>query len=162
MAPINVNQLRGTIYTDQASLERDAEPLRTSIRNEFTTLSAILSRHEDVIRKRWTKKTVEQRKKALRDAWPEINTTHRPDFRVWRLSPRRVNAEASQAYMFPHINLEDLSRGPTLLRFLSSRGRHHPSLFVGIDFDNFEMGRKTGIIQRWAADTIDKLDGLDH
>jgi hypothetical protein len=39
------------------------------------------------------------------------------------------------AFMFPHINQEDLSMPRSLLHFMSARGRFHPSLFAVSDHE---------------------------
>jgi len=46
----------------------------------WVQLNTLLKRHEELVRKRWVKKTFAQRKIILSEAWPGIPATHRPDF----------------------------------------------------------------------------------
>jgi len=46
----------------------------------WVQLNTLLKRHEELVRKRWLKKTFAQRKIILSEAWPGIPATHRPDF----------------------------------------------------------------------------------
>ncbi|CAI6334407.1 unnamed protein product [Periconia digitata] len=122
----------------------------TSIFDNYETLQAILERHEALIRQRWTKKKPEQRKKQLLEAWPRMSKNHRPDFVAYKKEPeyaRQHRTKYRQAYLWPHINLEDLSQASTVLRFLNSRGRHSPATFSVIDQESVRTGLKTKAIR---------------
>lgn len=105
---------------------RETSARRLNLFDNYETLQKILDRFEDLIRKRWMKKTQEQRKKLLLDAWPQMPRAHRPDFQA----QRRERADQSQfrdSYLWPHMNQEDLARGRILLQLLNARGRNPPS-----------------------------------
>lgn len=113
-------------------------------------LRLIIERHEATIQKRWAKKTKEGRKKLLLAAWPHMSKTHRPDFEAFRTKPSQDEADTREdrrsAYLWPHINLEDLSKAKLLLLFLNSRGRNPPCAFAEADFEACRFGRTTGTI----------------
>ncbi|RDL41426.1 uncharacterized protein BP5553_01405 [Venustampulla echinocandica] len=103
----------------------------------------ILERHEDVLWKRWIKKTKVQRTAILLRAWPNMSSTHRPDYEALRKEGPQLKSRGTrfrEAYIWPYINVEDLVRGKTLLLFLNSRGRHSPSLFAHTDFEAMRLG----------------------
>ena len=131
---------------EQATVEEATKIIGYISHNVFAkwwVLSLVVKRHEERIRQRWAKKTREQRKKLLRNIWPEINTHHRPDFRHFLQEVRSdsvfLGPKRSAAYSFPTLNLEDLAEGKTLPLFLNSRGRHHPSKFTGIDIQSIPL-----------------------
>ena len=99
-------------------------------------LHTILQRYEDVLRKRWMKKTQEQRRNVLLTAWPHMSKTHRPDFQALQRESeqqRRTATRFRDAYLFPYINLEDLSKAKNLLLLLHSRGHNKPDVFAYFD-----------------------------
>ena len=96
------------------------------------------------------KKGREQRKKVLLDAWPNMSSTHRPDFQaLQRESPqqRKSGTKFRDAFLWPYINLEDLSTSKLLLLFLNSRGRHLPEVFAHADYDAAHLGMTSLAIQ---------------
>ncbi|KAJ8111837.1 hypothetical protein OPT61_g5657 [Boeremia exigua] len=98
----------------------------------YHKLNAILLRHEQLIRTRWTKKTVAQRRKILLKSWPwPIPQEHRPDdeFR-YRHHTGPNNGFRPIAALFPFINQEDLTKPKPLLVFLNARGRNTPWTFI--------------------------------
>ncbi|TKA29579.1 hypothetical protein B0A50_03592 [Salinomyces thailandicus] len=116
----------------------------TNIFANFRQLKAILDRHEACIKRRWAKKTKEQRRKILLIAWPNMSAAHRPDFEAFRLeSPedRQADSRFKQAFMWPYINLEDLAKPRTLLLFLNARGRNTPDVFAYADEEAARFGR---------------------
>jgi hypothetical protein len=93
-------------------------------------LCAILDRHESTIVKRWMKKSRPQRVKTLLAAWPNISASHRPDILAYRRESVRQRLNGTKyrnAYVFPQINLEDLSTSKTLLLFLQASARNEPT-----------------------------------
>lgn len=56
---------------------REARERSTEVLSKWNTLRQILERYEDVIRKRWTKKTKVQRAKLILAAWPDMSPKHR-------------------------------------------------------------------------------------
>ena len=119
-----------------AQVKREASSHVHQIFRDYNALNGILVRFEDVIRKRWVKKTPDQRKKVLLTAWPIMSTTHRPDFVALRsesLVQRKSGTKYKDAYMFPFINLEDLVKAKNLLLLFHSRGHNLPSVFAWTD-----------------------------
>ena len=112
-------------------------------------LRGILSRHESTIHKRWTKKTKHQRLQILQDGWPNMATTHRPDFYAFRReseAQRDAGTKFRDSFVWPYINQEDLLRPKSLLMMLKSRGRHQPCDFAAADGDAMYLGRITNAI----------------
>ena len=129
--------------------QNKASSLSKDLFAEWTTLEAILERHEAVIRRRWLKKSRDQRKRILLKAWPNMAAHHRPDFEAYckgGLAQSGSGFQLRNAYMFPHINLEDLSEGKNLPLLLNSRGRHHPEAFATADLRSGRLGFITGIV----------------
>ncbi|RYC65971.1 hypothetical protein CHU98_g238 [Xylaria longipes] len=58
----------------------------------------------------------------------------------------RSQSQPRDVYMWPSINLEDLSTGNTLLRFLNSRGRHFPATFATMDGQSTRLGGRSGAL----------------
>ncbi|MCJ1352732.1 MAG: hypothetical protein MMC33_002716 [Icmadophila ericetorum] len=130
-------------YPSPAKVRREAKTLSQEIFATWDTLHAILERHEEVIRRRWGKKSQEQRKKVLLTAWPNMAPHHRPDYSVMdKESPeQRANGtKYRDAYVWPYINLEDLVQPKSLLFFLNSRCRHLPDVFAHVDYDATHLG----------------------
>ena len=120
----------------------------------WTQLRSIVAHYETTLSKRWLKKTVDQRKKILLSAWPEIPEYHRPNLdmlrrvKFWNLRlGRSFRAAADRAARFPHINLEDLLQSDRLLRMISSRCREPPSKFTNADRNSIQFGLRIGIFR---------------
>ncbi|KAF2111934.1 hypothetical protein BDV96DRAFT_580891 [Lophiotrema nucula] len=117
--------------------------------DDWNTLHVIVERHEETIRKRWTKKSQQQRKAILLAAWPgsSMSTQHRPDVEAFRRETPARRAQGTQfkeAYLWPYINLEDLMKPKPLLIFLNSRGRNRPDKFVHSDLELAHLGQVSG------------------
>ncbi|KAH6664243.1 hypothetical protein B0J14DRAFT_608129 [Halenospora varia] len=128
-------------------VRKEARERSGDILSQWRTLQQILERHEEVIRKRWMKKTKSARAKILTACWPNMAVLHRPDFEAWRREGSRLRdnrAQFREAYMWPNINLEDLSKGKTMLIFLNSRGRYPPRFFARADHEATRLGRVAG------------------
>lgn len=96
------------------------------------------------------KKSREQRRKVLLSAWPSMASTHRPDFQaLQRETPeqRSSGTKFRDAFLWPYINLEDLSSSKLLLLFLNSRGRHLPEAFGHADYEAAHVGMTSLAIQ---------------
>jgi len=123
--------------------ERSTEAL-----SSWNKLRQILERHEDVIRKRWMKKTKTQRTAIVLKAWPNMSPAHRPDYEAMRKEnpsvKRPEGTRFREAYMWPNINIEDLTKGKTLLLLLNSRGRNTPQMFAHADFEAMRVGHVSG------------------
>ncbi|KAK5170245.1 uncharacterized protein LTR77_004831 [Saxophila tyrrhenica] len=127
-------------------VRREARDRSKQIFADWYQLRAILDRHAPAIHKRWGKKTKNQRKEILLAVWPNMAATHRPDFAAFRKENERQRAAGTKfrdAYMWPYINLEDLSKPRTLLLFLESRSRKTPDVFAAAGEDAAHLGMVT-------------------
>lgn len=116
-----------------------------SLLRHHKLLGAILSRHQTTINKRWLKKTNNQRRKIVLEAWDagtKMAPSHRPDFRARRklIEGKGTVGEHRDAFMMPYINQKDLVSPKTLLRFLTSRACHHPAEFALADANAMGLG----------------------
>lgn len=112
-------------------------------------MNGILDRHEPTIHKPWAKKTKNQRVQTLLGAWPKMSPFHRPDFAAFKRetpAQRDAGTKFRDAYMWPYINLEDLSKPKTLLLFLQARARKTFDVFAFADADAAHMGYVTKAI----------------
>ena len=115
----------------------------------WNLLKNIIERHESHIQKRWLKKTKEKRKEMLVQVFPDISTSHRPDFQAFKTKSSSLRQVPKRTpYLWPHINLEDLLKPKFLLILLNSRGRNPPDVFVRADFDACHLGMVTNVIGR--------------
>ncbi|KAK3691624.1 hypothetical protein LTR37_018503 [Vermiconidia calcicola] len=111
--------------------------------SDWKLLNDILDRHEATVQKRWAKKTKNQRVEILLTAWPKMSATHRPDFAAFRregMQDRETGTKFREAYMWPYINLEDLSKLKTLPLFLHARARNAPDVFALADGNAVHLG----------------------
>ncbi|KAJ5794323.1 hypothetical protein N7457_000922 [Penicillium paradoxum] len=132
-----------------ADVRQEAAARSRNISTVYQTLCDILERHEASIRKRWSKKTRQQRLKILLNAWPNMPAMHRPDFEAFRnesASARGRGTKYRDSFMWPYINQEDLLNTKTLPLLLNARGRHHPSHFAAADIAAMHMGLVTHAI----------------
>ncbi|KAE8453917.1 hypothetical protein EG329_007693 [Mollisiaceae sp. DMI_Dod_QoI] len=130
-------------------VRKEARERSTEVISRWSELRQILDRHEEMLRKRWLKKTKSQRTAILLQAWPKMASVHRPDYDAFlredALSePNRIKFR--EAYIWPYINIEDLSKGKTLLLFLNSRGRYSPRMFAHADFEAMRLGHVSGAV----------------
>lgn len=79
---------------------------------------------------------------------------HRPDFQalreqraLWVLEHRRDGAQHRDAYLFPHVNLEDLSNNKNFLLFIESRALNGPEIFAWSDSQQIRMAASAGAIR---------------
>lgn len=138
-------------YPTPSKVKHEARANSRDIFDSWTTLYAILERHEAVIRRRWAKKSQEQRKKILLSAWPNMSSNHRPDYKALQKETPKERARGtkySDAYLWPYINIEDLIQGKSLLLFLNSRGRNQPEAFSNADLEAAHVGVVSTAIQR--------------
>jgi hypothetical protein len=121
-----------------------ATSFSSSVFSDWTKLNAILKRFEAVIRKRWLKKSIKQRRDVLLTARPHMPHVHRPDFVGFRdlghLHVSRKVTCGGEVHLTPYINLEDLQQGHNLLLFIHSRGRKKPSVFASTDTGKAHLG----------------------
>jgi hypothetical protein len=119
---------------------RQAKQLASEIFESWEVLHTMLAHHEEIIRKRWAKKTRAQKRDILLIAWPGMSTSHRPDMdeNVFLnvatqdiTNPRR----GSESTAWPYINLEDLVEPNALPVFMDARGRNLPDKFAHADLE---------------------------
>ena len=115
-----------------------SKSLSSSIFDSWNSLRAMAERHEATIRKRWSKKTREQRKKILLAVWPDMATLHRPDIDAFKR--KKTSASSRAAYLWPSVNLDDLSKPKLFLIFLNARARNQPFVFAQADIDACRFG----------------------
>jgi hypothetical protein len=133
----------------RAEVKREAAQRSLKIFEHWNRLHEILKRHEDVLRKRWMKKSKEQRKKILLSAWPGMSSIHRPDFHALKTESeqqRRNGTRFRDAYLFPYINLEDLLKAKNMLLLFHSRGHTKPHVFAFFDLETQQIGRTSTAI----------------
>ena len=139
------------IFITIQEARKEAKAFSRDIFTSWATLNATLKRHESLIRRRWAKKSQEQRKRVLLNAWPNMPPVHRPDYKVLEREHRPKGQSGTQnrdAYLFPYINIEDLVQGKSLLHFLHSRGRNFPEAFANTDLDAAHLGIVSMAIDR--------------
>ncbi|KAF2823904.1 hypothetical protein CC86DRAFT_384433 [Ophiobolus disseminans] len=118
------------------TIARHAAELGKNVCDDYGTLNNTMIRYEALIRKRWLKKTIAQRREVLLRACPNMPEAHRPDCLEMisnlkeALSPANKPMLPSPACIWPYINLEDLTRPKSLLIFLNARGRAAPFTFA--------------------------------
>ncbi|KAI4644696.1 uncharacterized protein J4E78_009515 [Alternaria triticimaculans] len=126
-------------FPSRQEVERIAQHQVDTIFGAFDRVRYILERHEDTIRKRWTKKSTSKKRKLLLAAQPNMPNEHRPDMDadnavifsfppgqgVMDFATSMAIAKNSEACMVPFLNMEDLLQPGTFLTLLSSRG-HNP------------------------------------
>ncbi|KAF2867597.1 hypothetical protein BDV95DRAFT_630985 [Massariosphaeria phaeospora] len=128
-------------------VQEQALQLSKKLFGDWVTLEAIIERHEEIIRRRWTKKSKEQKTRILLTAWPNMSPQHRPDVdALQRETPaqRLKGTRFREAYLWPYINIEDLVKPKLLLIFLNARGRHQPHEFVHSDPKLTTLGETCG------------------
>lgn len=148
-----ISELDDYDQTILSAAEVNAERLEVvkDIFSVFAALGATLERYETTIHKRWLKKTKEQRRVVVQKAWMvEMAQCHRPDWNVlYKFTTTKGHIEGPQLLaplMWPHINQEDLVKPRSLLLFLASRGRTHPSEFAAADLEAMRLGRSLKIL----------------
>lgn len=130
-------------------VRREARERSIAVLGQLDALGGILDRHEATIQNRWTKRTKQQRLKILLNACPELPASHRPDidaFRKETTEQRKAGTRYRDAFMWPYLNQEDLSKPRTLLLLLNARARNHPSHFASADCEAMHLGMVTQAI----------------
>jgi hypothetical protein len=143
------NDIQGTRVIPIEEVRTQAKELAKNIFQSWKFLFICVVAHEKTIRKRWLKKTKAQRRTILLKVWPDMSSTHRPDFEALLFTKPQNTPELAvrlDALTWPYINLEDLSRPKALLIFLNARGRHLPDHFAHSDLElspMFKLGKES-------------------
>lgn len=135
---------------DPAETEAQRRGMASRIFSDWSLLRDVLDRHQATINKRWAKKTAKQRVELLLTIWPKMSAVHRPDFdALARETPeqRHGGTKFRDAYLWPFINLEDLSKPRPLLLLLDSRGRNWPDAFVMADCLSLQLARAALVVE---------------
>lgn len=105
-------------------------------------LICLLSLYGETIFKRWQKKGIDQRKKVLLTAWPNMPESYRPDIRNCYIfeGPDKMPDECKENFVWPHINLEDLSKATPLPHMMQFRAKYPPEDYVSFDFNSMSLG----------------------
>ncbi|PVH81924.1 hypothetical protein DL98DRAFT_530682 [Cadophora sp. DSE1049] len=102
------------------------QPLSAKVLADWKKLQKIAERHSDVLEKRWMKKTKKKQRDILLEACPKMSPSHRPDFEAYRQENTgqylKGLSRSPEAYLWPNINLQDLS-SKSLPIFINSRAR---------------------------------------
>ncbi|KAI6366466.1 hypothetical protein MCOR25_005113 [Pyricularia grisea] len=128
--------------------------LAASIFKAYHSLQHIVGEHEATLARRWAGiKQKKKRKELLLAAAKAIEVAgeswkvpegHRPDIDIWRDvreggSDEKLfaakDAARRAAFLWPHLNLEDLSRPEPLVLMLASRARNAPDAFAAADLE---------------------------
>ncbi|KAK4110152.1 hypothetical protein N656DRAFT_838666 [Canariomyces notabilis] len=137
-------------YESPGDVRKEARERSRIIHKTFNSLHAIVTRHEETIQKRWLKKSGQQKRKILLECWPGMSAVHRPDFEAFRKETKEQRVRGTkyrEAFVWPYINQEDLSKPKSLLLLLNARARHHPSHFAATDSTANHFGKVTHAIQ---------------
>jgi hypothetical protein len=115
------------------------ESVNVAMANYFawTQISLETVKFGTLIKDRWLKKSVSQRKATLLKACPEMPLKHRPDMVccVLEACPHQRHFNAMADYAFPHLNVEDLTKPSPLLILLDARSHNAPFKFAYSDLE---------------------------
>lgn len=89
----------------------------------------------------------DMRKNMLLKAWPEMPERHRPDIVAWTAEPQDRLVQHTSAFLWPHINLEDLCKPKWFLLMLNSRAETAPQNFIYCDLEPTTFAYRIGLIQ---------------
>ncbi|KAI8961145.1 hypothetical protein F5Y11DRAFT_240830 [Daldinia sp. FL1419] len=144
---ISVNEVR-----------KHAEPMIARIWKNFHELQDIVSRHEAFIQEQWENKSEAERRDILTQAWglsPPMAPEHRPDLSHLKHqctglvcnAGNNTNVSKRPHFLWPYINLEDLSKTEPLLFLLNARGRNPPSTFAFAELEPLVFGIRSGSLR---------------
>lgn len=128
--------------------------LSASIFKAWHSLQHVVAEHESTLSRRWAGIKQKRKRKELllaaaksievaNDSW-KVPDGHRPDIDIWRDvreggSDEKLfaakDATRRAAFLWPHLNLEDLSRPEPLVLMLASRARCAPDSFAAADLE---------------------------
>ena len=148
-AGLGPERLPWTEMLSAENVRRQSQETSSQIFNDWDLLRGIVERHELTIQKRWIKKTRGSRTKILLAAWPKMSTHHRPDYAAFRRETHREREAGTKfrdAFLWPYINLEDLSKPKTLPMFLNARARNPPCAFTMADKNAIRLGYATNVV----------------
>ncbi|EED11884.1 hypothetical protein TSTA_110630 [Talaromyces stipitatus ATCC 10500] len=118
-----------------AKIGNEIASLSECIVNSWSDLNKNM-KFEASIRNKWNKMSVNQRKKLLLEAWPNISQFRRPDIVVdfqRANGPSEIDDKTKSSMLWPYINQQSLTTDLVLPYFLSHRGGHTPNVFFFSD-----------------------------
>ncbi|KAH8906421.1 hypothetical protein BR93DRAFT_969617 [Coniochaeta sp. PMI_546] len=122
--------------------------LKEGVMEKWKHLNKIVQAYEEEIQRRWSNKSRSKRKSLLQKLWPEIPKTHQPGLGgrdpVTGAPDDALKTRAD--YLWPHLNLDDLSQYEPMVLMLNSRGRHHPLVFAMVDLESTALGAIDGAV----------------
>ncbi len=121
---VPVEQPKKSRWIAPSIAKKQARGHSEKIFKSCAVLWQILASREELIRRRWMKKSKDQRRQILLTAWPSMPARHRPDFHQVFDPSARGDPNNEDIFKWPGINLEDLLQAKTLLLLLNSRGRN--------------------------------------
>ncbi|KAI1079729.1 hypothetical protein F5B20DRAFT_580886 [Whalleya microplaca] len=138
-------------HNEPRILDKVIQQFRTiyagDIFENWETLVEILKRHAAAIQRRWSKYTHSKRRAYLQTVWRAIPRTHRPeDESRIQMANGKLTKVSPEAYLWPQLNLEDLSQPEPLLLMLWSRAKNDPSYFADSDYTPCKYAKAMGII----------------
>ncbi|KAI0853515.1 hypothetical protein F5Y00DRAFT_224860 [Daldinia vernicosa] len=154
--PMIAYQMPRKISVDE--VRRFAEPMVAHIWKNFYELQSIAERYEASIQERWENKSEAERRDALNQAWglsPPMALEHRPDLTHLKHQCTGLvcnegnitNVSKRPHFLWPNINLEDLSKTEPFLLLLNARGRNPPSTFAFAELEPLVFGIKSGSLR---------------
>ena len=135
-------------FIKPSDVTAQAKPLAESIFEDWNHLSRLVSRNEEALYERWKNLKKKKRRDLLIEEWNEMASPHRPDLAIWRKREKPAGSPIAswtekdrEAFMWPHINLEDLSKNRPLWLLLKARARNPPDTFAASDLDTTRFGK---------------------
>lgn len=138
-------------------LVSEAERLSAQVQRDFEALRARWEKLSNVFMERYRNMSPDERIDILKDCFEYIPSEHLPNFSVLHsgriqhkpkdlkdeqeLEDHKEPEDTSNAFLWPHINLEDLVQPELLFLFLEGRSKHHPRDFVWLDLMNANIGK---------------------
>jgi hypothetical protein len=159
---------QGIQLPDQITLSaatKKTSKCSASIFSDWKKLQDILDRHEETIRTRWAKKSGKNRRQLLLAIWPEMPKEHRPEWKAMTAAAEKrglsgpiqpPDPKFRDAFLLPHLNLEDLSGPKSILVLFNARARNAPDVFAFSDYQSAQLGVHTRCIKP------ELIDGPDY
>ncbi|KAI4200738.1 MAG: hypothetical protein LQ350_003755 [Teloschistes chrysophthalmus] len=119
-----------------------------SIFTHHERLNFLLDNYGDMICTRWQRKAPAAREKVITAAWPRtLPQSHRPDVHaLLRYSLKQSLHPEQDHFLFPHLNIDDLTKLRPLMVMMHSRARHSPEAFAVLDSESMWLGRVSAIL----------------
>jgi hypothetical protein len=130
-------------FPSAKEVRQQAKSGSQKVLSDWNMLRKIVERHHEVLEKRWVKKTKKKQKEMLLQAWPNMSSSHRPDYEAYRNENTGRHWQGlsnyQESYKWPYINQQDLS-SRSLIVFINSRACNPPSMFARADLDATRLG----------------------